>query len=128
MPINDQFPSGLRILVVDDDTSCLFILEKMLLRLMYQGLILYQSSHLLIDFLKKVLTFLFYLLFVVTICSQADVALTILRERKDSFDLVLSDVHMPGMNGYNLLQQVGLLEMDLPVISKTLLLCFVSKD
>jgi two-component response regulator (ARR-B family) len=64
----------------------------------------------------------------VTICSQADVALTILRERKDSFDLVLSDVHMPGMNGYNLLQQVGLLEMDLPVISKTLLLCFVSKD
>jgi two-component response regulator (ARR-B family) len=52
----------------------------------------------------------------VTICSQADVALTILRERKDSFDLVLSDVHMPGMNGYNLLQQVGLLEMDLPVI------------
>ncbi|CAD5317876.1 unnamed protein product [Arabidopsis thaliana] len=88
MPINDQFPSGLRILVVDDDTSCLFILEKMLLRLMYQ----------------------------VTICSQADVALTILRERKDSFDLVLSDVHMPGMNGYNLLQQVGLLEMDLPVI------------
>jgi len=69
-----------------------------------------------------------YLPYVVTICSQADVALTILRERKDSFDLVLSDVHMPGMNGYNLLQQVGLLEMDLPVISKTLLLCFVSKD
>ncbi|CAE6062727.1 unnamed protein product [Arabidopsis arenosa] len=88
MAINDQFPNGLRILVVDDDTSCLFILEKMLLRLMYQ----------------------------VTICSQADVALTILRERKDCFDLVLSDVHMPGMNGYKLLQQVGLLELDLPVI------------
>ncbi|XP_010502166.1 PREDICTED: two-component response regulator ARR14-like isoform X2 [Camelina sativa] len=87
MAINDQFPNGLRILVVDDDTSCLFILEKMLLRLMYQ----------------------------VTICSQADVALTILRERKGCFDLVLSDVHMPGMNGYKLLQQVGL-EMDLPVI------------
>lgn len=125
MAINDQFPSGLRILVVDDDTSCLFILEKMLLRLMYQGLILYQSSHLFIDFLKKVHIFL---LFVVTICSQADVALTILRERKDSFDLVLSDVHMPGMNGYKLLQQVGLLELDLPVISKTLFLLFVSKD
>ncbi|XP_023638473.1 two-component response regulator ARR14 isoform X1 [Capsella rubella] len=87
MAISDQFPTGLRILVVDDDTSCLFILEKMLLRLMYQ----------------------------VTICSQADVALTLLRERKDCFDLVLSDVHMPGMNGYKLLQQVGL-EMDLPVI------------
>ncbi|CAA7043710.1 unnamed protein product [Microthlaspi erraticum] len=85
--IRDQFPSGLRILVVDDDASCLIILQKMLLRLMYQ----------------------------VTICSQADVALTMLREKKDSFDLVLSDVHMPGMNGYKLLQLVGL-EMDLPVI------------
>lgn len=125
MAINDQFPSGLRILVVDDDTSCLFILEKMLLRLMYRGLILYQSFLLFIDFLKKVHIFL---LFVVTICSQADVALTILRERKDCFDLVLSDVHMPGMNGYKLLQQVGLLELDLPVISKTLFLLFVSKD
>ncbi|ESQ33138.1 hypothetical protein EUTSA_v10004402mg [Eutrema salsugineum] len=87
MTISDQFPSGLRVLVVDDDTSCLRILEQMLLRLMYQ----------------------------VTICSQADVALNILRERKGCFDLVLSDVHMPGMNGYKLLQQVGL-EMDLPVI------------
>ncbi|KAG2301723.1 hypothetical protein Bca52824_030374 [Brassica carinata] len=87
MTISDQFPCGLRVLVVDDDTSCLIILEKMLLRLMYQ----------------------------VTICSQADVALTLLRERKGCFDLVLSDVHMPGMNGYKLLQQVGL-EMDLPVI------------
>ncbi|CAH8324500.1 unnamed protein product [Eruca vesicaria subsp. sativa] len=87
MTSSDQFPCGLRVLVVDDDTSCLIILEKMLLRLMYQ----------------------------VTICSQADVALTLLRERKGCFDLVLSDVHMPGMNGYKLLQQVGL-EMDLPVI------------
>ncbi|KAF2598480.1 hypothetical protein F2Q68_00011159 [Brassica cretica] len=87
MTISDQFPCGLRVLVVDDDASCLIILEKMLLRLMYQ----------------------------VTICSQADVALTLLRERKGCFDLVLSDVHMPGMNGYKLLQQVGL-EMDLPVI------------
>ncbi|KFK33401.1 hypothetical protein AALP_AA5G008000 [Arabis alpina] len=87
MAICDQFPYGLRVLVVDDDTSCLIILEKMLLRLMYQ----------------------------VTICSQAEVALTLLREKKGSFDLVLSDVHMPGMNGYKLLQQVGL-EMDLPVI------------
>ncbi|KAJ0238035.1 Two-component response regulator ARR14 [Hirschfeldia incana] len=87
MTNSDQFPCGLRVLVVDDDTSCLIILEKMLLRLMYQ----------------------------VTICSQADVALTLLRERKGCFDLVLSDVHMPGMNGYKLLQQVGL-EMDLPVI------------
>ena len=37
MTISDQFPCGLRVLVVDDDASCLIILEKMLLRLMYQG-------------------------------------------------------------------------------------------
>jgi two-component response regulator (ARR-B family) len=30
---------------------------------------------------------------------------------------VLSDVHMPDMDGYKLLEHVGL-EMDLPVISK----------
>ncbi|XP_010553618.1 PREDICTED: two-component response regulator ARR14 isoform X2 [Tarenaya hassleriana] len=85
--VSDQFPAGLRVLVVDDDASCLKILEKMLRRLMYQ----------------------------VTICSQANVALAILREMKGCFDLVLSDVHMPGMDGYKLLEQVGL-EMDLPVI------------
>lgn len=37
MTVSDQFPCGLRVLVVDDDASCLIILEKMLLRLMYQG-------------------------------------------------------------------------------------------
>ncbi|KAF2305628.1 hypothetical protein GH714_007124 [Hevea brasiliensis] len=87
--VSDQFPVGLRVLVVDDDTTCLKILEQMLRRCLYH----------------------------VTTCSQAKVALNLLRERKGCFDVVLSDVHMPDMDGYKLLEHVGL-EMDLPVIKE----------
>ncbi|PON45926.1 Two-component response regulator [Parasponia andersonii] len=84
---SDEFPVGLKVLVVDDDTTCLRIVEQMLRRCHY----------------------------LVTICSQATFALKLLRERKGCFDVVLSDVHMPDMDGYKLLEHVGL-EMDLPVI------------
>lgn len=60
----------------------------------------------------------------VTTCSRAADALSLLRERKGSFDLVISDVHMPDMDGFKLLEHVGL-EMDLPVISKLSLLIAV---
>lgn len=40
-----------------------------------------------------------------------------LRENRGAFDVIISDVHMPDMNGFRLLELVGL-EMDLPVISK----------
>ncbi|KAG7974401.1 hypothetical protein I3843_06G048100 [Carya illinoinensis] len=83
----EQFPAGLRVLVVDDDVTCLRIIEQMLHRCRYD----------------------------VTTCSEATVALNLLRERKGCFDVVLSDVHMPDMDGYKLLERVGL-EMDLPVI------------
>ncbi|XP_074348169.1 two-component response regulator ARR2-like isoform X2 [Apium graveolens] len=84
---DDQFPVGLRVLVVDDDPTCLMILYKMLLSCRYNA----------------------------TKCNRADVALSLLREKKSGFDIVLSDVHMPDMDGFKLLENIGL-EMDLPVI------------
>ncbi len=49
---------------------------------------------------------------------DAATALRMLRERPGDFDLVISDVHMLDMDGFKLLELIGL-EMDLPVISKT---------
>ncbi|CAN1170060.1 Two-component response regulator ARR11 [Linum perenne] len=57
-------------------------------------------------------------LFVVPTCGLARDALNKLRERKDGYDIVISDVNMPDMDGFKLLEHVGL-EMDLPVISHT---------
>ena len=37
--VSDQFPAGLRVLVVDDDPTCLRILEKMLGTCLYEGTI-----------------------------------------------------------------------------------------
>lgn len=69
----------------------------------------------------------------VTTCNRAEVALNFLRDHKNGCDIVISDVHMPDMDGFKLLECVGL-EMDLPVISECanlsatflLWLCFVS--
>nr|XP_011461762.1 PREDICTED: two-component response regulator ARR1-like isoform X2 [Fragaria vesca subsp. vesca] len=85
--VPDQFPAGLRVLVVDDDPTCLMILEKMLRTCLYE----------------------------VTKCKRAEIALSLLRENKNGYDVVISDVHMPDMDGFKLLEHIGL-EMDLPVI------------
>lgn len=37
MAVPDQFPAGLRVLVVDDDNTCLKIVEQMLRRCLYRG-------------------------------------------------------------------------------------------
>ncbi|KAJ0236669.1 Signal transduction response regulator [Hirschfeldia incana] len=84
---SDPFPAGLRVLVVDDDPTCLMILERMLRTCLYR----------------------------VTKCNRAEFALSLLRKNKNGFDIVISDVHMPDMDGFKLLEHVGL-EMDLPVI------------
>ncbi|KAL3629625.1 hypothetical protein CASFOL_026847 [Castilleja foliolosa] len=83
----DNFPVGLRVLAVDDDPICLKLLETLLRKCQYH----------------------------VTTTSEARMALKMLRENKNRFDLVISDVHMPDMDGFKLLELVGL-EMDLPVI------------
>jgi len=83
----DQFPVGMRVLAVDDDQTCLRILQTLLQRCQYH----------------------------VTTTNQAQTALELLRENKNKFDLVISDVDMPDMDGFKLLELVGL-EMDLPVI------------
>ncbi|XP_031480277.1 two-component response regulator ORR24-like isoform X1 [Nymphaea colorata] len=84
---DDDFPVGMRVLAVDDDPTCLKLLESLLHLCQYH----------------------------VTTTSQAITALKLLRENPDGFDLVLSDVHMPDMDGFKLLELIGL-EMDLPVI------------
>ncbi|KAK4344428.1 hypothetical protein RND71_037522 [Anisodus tanguticus] len=83
----DNFPVGMRVLAVDDDPICLKLLDGLLRKCQYQA----------------------------TTTSHARTALKMLRENRDRFDLVISDVHMPDMDGFKLLELVGL-EMDLPVI------------
>ncbi|KAK1310725.1 Two-component response regulator ARR12 [Acorus calamus] len=83
----EEFPVGLRVLAVDDDRSCLLMLEALLRQCRYE----------------------------VIVKDKASEALELLRKNKDQFDIVLSDVIMPGLDGFRLLEIVGL-EMDLPVI------------
>ncbi|XP_022965632.1 two-component response regulator ORR24-like [Cucurbita maxima] len=85
--VMDQFPIGMRVLAVDDDPICLKVLENLLRKCQYH----------------------------VTTTNQAIQALKMLRENRNKFDLVISDVNMPDMDGFKLLELVGL-EMDLPVI------------
>lgn len=66
------------------------------------------------------IVYIFRFIFSVTTCNRAEVALSFLRDNKNGYDVVISDVHMPDMDGFKLLEHVGL-EMNLPVISQYLL-------
>ncbi|XP_022732021.1 two-component response regulator ORR24-like [Durio zibethinus] len=83
----DRFPVGMRVLAVDDDPICLKVLENLLRKCQYH----------------------------VSTTNQAITALKMLRENRNRYDMVISDVNMPDMDGFKLLELVGL-EMDLPVI------------
>ncbi|KAI4969744.1 hypothetical protein ZWY2020_000658 [Hordeum vulgare] len=89
----DKFPEGLRVLAVDDDCVCLKVLEALMRRCKYHP----------------------------TVVMDAKTALKILRAGKVQFDLVITDVRMPDMDGFKLLDLI-VLEMDLPVITKSLLI------
>ncbi|KAE8774227.1 Two-component response regulator ARR12 [Hordeum vulgare] len=83
----DKFPEGLRVLAIDDDCVCLKVLEALMRRCKYHP----------------------------TVAMDAKTALKILRAGKVQFDLVITDVRMPDMDGFKLLDLI-VLEMDLPVI------------
>ena len=51
--------------------------------------------------------------YAVTPVTIATEALALLRANKDDYDLVLTDVRMPDMDGFELLKIIGL-EMDIP--------------
>jgi len=80
-------PKGLRVLLVDDDPVCLRTVQQMLDTCEYK----------------------------VSTVTSGQEAVRALRQNAGAFDMVLSDVHMPDMDGFNLLEVAGL-EMDVPVI------------
>ncbi|KAJ0054491.1 hypothetical protein Pint_00917 [Pistacia integerrima] len=83
----DEFMAALRVLVVEDDPTCLLIIKTMLQKL-YQ----------------------------VTACRRAKDALSMLREDKNRFDIIISNLRMPEIDGFKLLEILQLESVDLPVV------------
>ncbi|XP_057447698.1 two-component response regulator ARR12-like [Lotus japonicus] len=84
----DHFPVGMRILAVDGDQACLRVLENLLRKCNYN----------------------------VTTTTHSIMALEILRRNRNNFDLVITAVNKPDMDGFYLLKKLGLEMMDIPVI------------
>ncbi|RHN59122.1 putative response regulator and transcription factor RR-A-type family [Medicago truncatula] len=81
-----SFPEGLKVLAIDHDITLLNSIEEMCNRCNYK----------------------------VTKCSMASDAFNML-ERKDCFDVMLIDPHMPNMDAYDFVQSV-VLQLNIPVI------------
>ncbi|XP_039146841.1 two-component response regulator ORR23-like isoform X2 [Dioscorea cayenensis subsp. rotundata] len=84
---DSNFPKGMRVMAVDDDLVCLKFLEILLLHCGYA----------------------------VTATQYPCLALNLLRQNSDAYDLVIIDVQMPDMDGFQLLESI-VVEMDIPVI------------
>ncbi|XP_024636162.2 two-component response regulator ARR14 [Medicago truncatula] len=83
---NPSFPAGLRVIAIDHDIIVLNTIEDMCNRYHYQ----------------------------VTKCNSASDALYLL-ERKDCYDVMLIDAHMPNMDVYDFVQNATL-QLNIPVI------------
>ena len=77
-----------RILFVDDDSAILEMSEQLLELMGYQ----------------------------VTLASSGQEAMNLIQKRCDSFDIVITDMTMPGMNGLELAQEIKKMCPDLPII------------
>ncbi|KAI4304152.1 hypothetical protein MLD38_039702 [Melastoma candidum] len=83
-----NFPSNLRVLLVDADVACLVILKKMLEDCSYQ----------------------------VIACQSGEEAIEKLRNNKEGFGIIMSNVWLPGITGLQLLVETALMEIDSPLI------------
>ncbi|GMG98867.1 hypothetical protein Nepgr_000707 [Nepenthes gracilis] len=76
-----------RVLVIDCDQTCLLMLENLLKLCNFE----------------------------VTECGCAKEALSMFEEDRNRFDIIMTELHLPDMDGFDLLKHIGLY-MDLPVI------------
>ncbi|RDX61049.1 Two-component response regulator ORR23, partial [Mucuna pruriens] len=89
-----QFPAGLTILAIDNDPAVIESIRKMCSRCHYNV----------------------FTLCAVSTCCESPVALKILRERKDCADVILMEVHMPEIDGFEFLEHARK-EINVPIIS-----------
>jgi len=80
-----------RVLIVDDEDALVFLLSRTLQRLGYA----------------------------VTGCTNPSQALQMFRSQPEAFDVVVTDLSMPGMNGFDLARDVLAARPDMPIVMTT---------